>query len=400
GGWLKNFDPFEVNNNYTEANGWQYTFYTPQNLSMINQDQLSKIFKVDNHTKGRTQSDITGLMGQYAHGNEPSHHIAFLPGILGNQKMTDSLVTYILTHFYTNAPDGLIGNEDCGQMSAWYIWASLGKYPVCPGDNKYASCQPIYHLNQFDTLQKYGIINSKEIGKYTMPVCFENNTETFHDSLIISIKNYSKVRDIYCRVKSRNWKKPGPFSYDKPFTIYEDTKISLFKYPKSNPNAIAYFHKIPNNWIIKLINKPNNQYTAGGAEAMIDGLRGDKDWRKGRWQGYQYKDFECVIDLKGLKEVSEVSLGCLQDSRSWILMPKQILAEYSIDGKEFFPLGSITTNISDSAEEVVIKDWVVKHSPVKAAYIKVRAVNFGKLPDWHLGKGDEAFIFVDEVTVK
>jgi len=91
------------------------------------------LFTAKQETSGRKQPDITGLIGQYVHGNEPSHHMAYLYNFVNQPSDTQRIVREILTTLYSNAPDGVSGNEDCGQMSAWYVFSSLGFYPVTPG---------------------------------------------------------------------------------------------------------------------------------------------------------------------------------------------------------------------------------------------------------------------------
>ena len=88
--------------------------------------------------------DLTGQIGQYAHGNEPSHHIAYLYAYVGQQWKTARIIRYILKNFYTDKPDGLIGNEDCGQMSAWYVLSSIGFYPVFTASGKYVLGSPLF----------------------------------------------------------------------------------------------------------------------------------------------------------------------------------------------------------------------------------------------------------------
>ena len=153
GNWLSPFDPREVNNNYTEANSWQYSFYTPQDingyLEMIGgrkkmEEKLDQLFAENSQTTGRDQSDITGLIGQYAHGNEPSHHIAYLYNFTGAAYKTQAMVHRIMKDMYHDTPDGLEGNEDCGQMSAWYVLSALGFYPVTPGTTDYIIGTPMF----------------------------------------------------------------------------------------------------------------------------------------------------------------------------------------------------------------------------------------------------------------
>ncbi|MBU3677186.1 MAG: glycoside hydrolase family 92 protein, partial [Chitinophagaceae bacterium] len=148
------FSPYTVDNNYTEANSWQYSFYVPHHLAALIQlsggeaafeKKLDALFAAKTQTEGREQADITGLIGQYAHGNEPSHHIVFLYDAIGKHEKSRALREKIAREFYTNAPDGLIGNEDCGQMSAWYVLNALGWYPICPGNENQYRDERIVH---------------------------------------------------------------------------------------------------------------------------------------------------------------------------------------------------------------------------------------------------------------
>jgi predicted alpha-1,2-mannosidase len=151
--WHTPFDPFEVNFNYTEANAWQYRFAAPQDVNgmmqlMGGKDQFTRLldtlFTVQTATSGRNQADITGLIGQYVHGNEPSHHMAYLYNYAGQPWKTQQRVRQILDEMYHKNPDGLSGNEDCGQMSAWYVLSAMGFYPVTPGTPTYAIGCPIF----------------------------------------------------------------------------------------------------------------------------------------------------------------------------------------------------------------------------------------------------------------
>ena len=106
--------------------------------------QLDELFTAEAETSGRDQADITGLIGQYAHGNEPSHHMAYLYNFVNKPHKTQEKVHQILTELYKNDPDGVSGNEDCGQMSAWYVFSSMGFYPVTPGSNQYIIGTPLF----------------------------------------------------------------------------------------------------------------------------------------------------------------------------------------------------------------------------------------------------------------
>ena len=158
GNWIEPFDPREVTFGFTEANSWQYTFFAPHDISGLIDlmggrrqfaNKLDQLFTADSRTTGREQADITGLIGQYAHGNEPSHHMAYLYNYVGQPWKTQYRVSEIMRRFYRPQPDGLIGNEDCGQMSAWYVLSAAGFYPVTPGSTTYAIGSPLFSEVRF-----------------------------------------------------------------------------------------------------------------------------------------------------------------------------------------------------------------------------------------------------------
>ncbi|MDL2319976.1 GH92 family glycosyl hydrolase [Alistipes sp. OttesenSCG-928-B03] len=152
GNWLEPFNPFAPSAAYTEATAWQYRFFAPHDVNGMmhlfgGRDQfvsaLDTLFVVDSAIDGHV-SDITGLIGQYAQGNEPSHHMAYLWNWAAEPWKTQQMTRRLLAEQYQATPEGISGNEDCGQMSAWYIMTSLGIYPVCPGTGEYALTTPLF----------------------------------------------------------------------------------------------------------------------------------------------------------------------------------------------------------------------------------------------------------------
>jgi len=156
GKWTTPFDPAFSNHegsDYTEGNGWQYLWLAPQDVSGLIgllggkepfAQKLDQLFKVKDAVKGENASnDISGLIGAYAHGNEPGHHTSFLFNYAGWAWRTQELNREIQTTMYTATPAGLCGNEDCGQMSAWYIFSAMGFYPVNPSELKYQFGSPV-----------------------------------------------------------------------------------------------------------------------------------------------------------------------------------------------------------------------------------------------------------------
>jgi predicted alpha-1,2-mannosidase len=431
GGWNKPFDPREINNNFTEGNSWQYSFFVPQDIpGMIEayggtekfEAKLDEMFNSESKTTGREQADVTGLIGQYAHGNEPSHHMAFLYNYIGKPEKTTEKVHFILDNFYKNAPDGLIGNEDCGQMSAWYVLSSMGIYNVTPGQPKWEINKPFLdakvsidgnkpsYLHLPDTrgiLPQFGkedVVNPPYQSIVPVPI-IQAESKSFKDTMKVEIISQNPNYDLYYYIDD----KPFQFvpsnlvKYTQSIEIAKTTKIiAVAKNGKQGSAfARATFYKKPNNYTIDIKSKYNPQYTAGGDEGIIDGISGSDNWRKGEWQGYQSQDFEAIIDLQSEKTVSNFSATFLQDSRSWILMPTKVDYYSSIDNVNFTLIGTIENNLDPKFDENKIQNFEYK-SPIeiKAKYIKVKAYNFGKLPEWHQGFGGDAFIFIDEITIK
>ncbi len=456
GDWLKPFNPYEVNNHYTEANAWQYSFFMPHRND-IKQNVLP-LFQADTKTAGREQSDITGLVGQYAHGNEPSHNYAYLLPL----KERQFYIKKIMNELYGIGRDGLCGNDDCGQMSAWFVFSAMGFYPTCPGRAEYDFGVPLFSkvnintgnehnfsitTNTFSDLlipsvsraqngtpftepgtpreilkhkelingQKMffapGVINEhhknrelfKETAYLAAPVITADK-QVFHDFNIVELSlpnvKLDSTIELFYSIDSITYKNAK--SYKNPFFLMNSARVYAFAKKGNSISGIteSSFYKMPNNWQVNLRSTYNKQYSADGPEGIIDGLRGDTDWRKGRWQGYQSQDFEVNIDLLRAQEISEVSLGCLQDTRSWILMPRKVEVFTSNDGIVFQSVGVVKHNIPDNDYAVRVKDFKAKFETVKARYVKVIATNYGTLPPWHQGAGGDAFIFIDEVIIK
>jgi predicted alpha-1,2-mannosidase len=152
GSWQTPFDPDRIDfDNYTEANAWQYTFFVPQDFPGLIEKfggdekfvaKLDELFETTAKIPNPL-SDVTGLIGMYAHGNEPCHHVAYLYNYAGQPWKTQARVRQIATTLYTNTPGGICGNEDCGQMSAWYVFSAIGFYPVDPASGIYLLGSPL-----------------------------------------------------------------------------------------------------------------------------------------------------------------------------------------------------------------------------------------------------------------
>ncbi len=477
GGWLNPFEPREVNNHFTEANSWQYSFYFPQDINgyikMIGgknnlEKKLDALFTENSKTTGRDQSDITGLIGQYAHGNEPSHHIAYLYNYTNHPSKTQFYTNKIMKEFYKNEPDGLIGNEDCGQMSAWYVLSALGFYPVTPGDNTYMIGSPQFseatiHLenrgqfivsapevsndniyiksaslnnykNEKPITLKLDYINYNDIseggklmfkmiskpknrlqmkeiqkplnewegGNFVVNPTIEGGAISFKEKQKIEIHSIQpNVKLFY----TTNGSFPTPQSnlYTQPFFIDTTTTIKAIGIDNNNNNSFvttSTFKKANNNWEVRLNTSFEPQYEGGGASGLIDGIYGTTNWRMGNWQGYQLNDFDAVINLKEVKNISSITASFLQDVRPWIVMPKQVTVSISLYGKDFYEVYNGTDFLKIEDINPQVKNVQAIFLPQPAQYIRIVAKQYGKLPSWHEGAGGDTHLFVDEIIVE
>jgi len=471
GNWLEPFDPREVTFGFTEANSWQYTFFAPQDVSGLIAlmggrrqfaEKLDQLFAAKSQTTGREQVDITGLIGQYAHGNEPSHHMAYLYNYVGQPWKTQSRVRQIMDQFYKPDPAGLIGNEDCGQMSAWYVLSAAGFYPVTPGSTIYVIGSPLFPEAQFNlengksfVVRGVGVsernvyIQSATLNKKPYTKSFLQHSDlmaggelvlrmgsqanpnwgtgagnepvsriaspeivpvpvikaagrTFRGRQEISFAGIAgKPVDIYY---TTNGSEPTAKSqrFTKPFFIEADTTVKAFAVDGDRRSlaVTAKYHHLPHDWKITLLSKYSSQYTGGGDLSLIDGIRGTSNLSDGAWQGYQGKDLIAIVDLGEVQQVSTVAVGFLQDIGSWIWMPRGVDVELSLDGKTFRPAMSITSDVSEKREGAITKEFVKSIPPTSARYLRIRAVNFGKIPAWHPGSGGDAWIFADEIIIE
>ena len=157
GSWRTPFDPRYSNHNnddYCEGNAWQWTWFVPHDIEGLTllmggkqafTEKLDSLFSISSEITGEyASSDISGMIGQYAHGNEPSHQTIHIYNVIGQPYKTQELVDEVLQTLYFDDPNGLSGNEDCGQMSAWYVLNSMGFYSYCPGIPSYSIGRPLF----------------------------------------------------------------------------------------------------------------------------------------------------------------------------------------------------------------------------------------------------------------
>lgn len=464
GGFVPGFDPYEVNFNFTEANAWHYSLFVPQHIEALTELHggqpgleafLDRLFAATSATSGRDQADITGLIGQYAHGNEPSHHMAYLYNRVGRPDQTRTLVAHIMDELYHDAPDGLSGNEDCGQMSAWYVMSALGFYPISPGiDSGYDIGYPLFERSTIhlpngktwtmrvtddaewkrdiprDTVALKGRtptqIGHHELmtggerlfapdrsprrhfsptttmnvldGAYVDPSGLRPGAPLIHaasaaftDVLEISVEGRGT-----CTITDASGTRDC--SMNAPFTIDATAEVKVNWSEVYGP-VTGRFTKTDGARTITLESVYANQYSAGGANALVDGLRGGNDFRTGQWQGYQGQDLVATVDLGAVKTVDRIGLGLLQDQKSWIFLPSEVTVAWSTNKRQWSSR-TITHTVDPKAEGGIATELWTEALGKKARYISIVAKNPGPCPDWHPGKGGSTWIFADEVLIE
>ena len=471
GMWRYPFDPFEVNFNYTEGNAWQYSFFVPQDIqnlvSMMGgverfNAKLDSLFSVSSKTNGLDLPDVSGMIGQYAHGNEPSHHIAYLYDYVGKPWKTEKLVRKIMDSLYRAAPDGLAGNEDCGQMSAWYVMSAIGFYEVTPGLPYYAIGSPLFdsvfiHLDNGKTFviishnnsQKNIFIKSMKVNgrpadsffishKMILSgnrIDFEMSDEpnyslvnmsatsphsAIHDFPIVIVPAINALQPFFTDSTIISFSSPqndvkffytidgsAPSQHStlfmQPLVLKQTTTVRAIAVDSdgAQSNVVSgTFTRLVHNWKVNYITHYDNQYNGGGDFALIDGVSGSTNLHDGTWQGWEGNNMQVIIDLGQEEKFSEVSAEFLQDADAWVMMPKTLTVEVSEDGVHFEEAGKAENKISDKAEDAQHQILTVKSHEHHARYVRITAENYGKLPAWHRGAGGDAWIFCDEIFIQ
>jgi predicted alpha-1,2-mannosidase len=502
GRWLTPFDPFRVSlldqGDYTEANAWQYSFYVPQNipdLIRLSGGDQSFIQKLDAFFSTKTgakdsPSDFEGIFGQYAHGNEPSHHIPYLYNFAGEAWKTQEIVKRAINEFYTIKPDGLCGNDDCGQLSAWYVFSALGFYPVCPGQDQYVIGSPVFdkaeislpngrkftiqaqgtglkapyvqsaslngidYPNSFLTFTdimkggeltfRMGSDPNKEWGKSpesrpsAVPVEPENalrllgtdkpfmpyiksSGPMFRGQTKIELGCISEGADIHYTL---NGTEPRITStlYKEPFDIYRTSRVRAKSFKgelAESETASADFYKssldpqspklnveyvVPpfeRDYLGRTVDGSYSPtYRAGGNMALVDGKTGSSDFTDGKWQGFEGKDMEVIIDIGRVMPVWRITGRFLQSLSVWIFHPIEISFSISTDGEDYRMMGVIDNYPDRATINDGIKYFETLVFGAPARYVRVKAKSIGLCPPWHHGAGGGAWLFADEVIVE
>lgn len=488
GMWYQPFDPFEVNFNYTEANSWQYSLYAPHAIDVLAElmggkdtleSWLDRLFTTKMELSGRHQVDITGLIGQYAHGNEPSHHMAYLYNFTNSAHKTQFYVDKILKEMYDNTPDGLSGNEDCGQMSAWYVLSSMGMYQVTPGYAWYEFGRPImdeatinlesgkkliikaknnspenkyiqsitwkgkkWEMNQIhhstiieggELVFNMGSEPSKETRsisnsamdknmilsmKFTPSPFFLSENRIFDDSISVSLGHHPPLHKENVVLEYRYSDDTAKiYTYSGPFTINKSISIQARRVNYIGPQMPGAMPSITINhspWVqadyvkrdktvsLALRSEYSNQYAASGPNTLIDGVHGGNEFRTGEYQGFWAQDLIAEVTFDSPRKLKEIGISCLQDMKSWIFYPSAIEIEISFDGTTFLKLPKVSAipeyNSYVGPNNMDFIERTNTDTPIKS--FRIKAINHGKCPEWHLGVGSDTWLFSDELIFR
>ncbi len=470
GMWYSPFKPGEVNNFFTEGNSWHYSFSAQQDIDGLMKlyggetgflKQLELLFTTSEAMSGRDQADVTGLIGQYAHGNEPSHHLAYLFDYAGRPWRTQEIVHKICNEFYTNQPDGLIGNEDCGQMSAWYVLSAMGFYPVTPGSGIYALGTPLFDevkialengktftltankrsaenfyvqstkLNganytasflKHEDLAKGGSlvfemgaqpatqrgvaladrpVSKMEVSAFVPVPSLATPVNKFKTTLPVEFQPAEKGSQIFYRTRNKDAQGGNYILYAKPFILSNTCEVDFYtaQQGRKSPVVTQDFYKVPSDKTITVMSTVNPMYSGGGNGMLIDGIIGAENWRSGEWQSYYNSDFEAVVDLLKVRPVQYAGIHVLQDVSPWIVYPKEVQFEGSTDGVNYTMLVTVPNKVGMDVKGPATQT-LGANVQGNYRYIRVKAKTGGVLPAWHESAGTPTHIFIDEVMVK
>jgi hypothetical protein len=472
GFWYVPFKPSEVNNFFTEGNSWHYSFTAQQDLTGLIKTyggekeflkMLDLLFTTNEGLEGRDQVDVTGLIGQYAHGNEPSHHMVYLYNYAGQPWKTQELVHKICTEFYPNNPDGLIGNEDCGQMSAWLVMSALGIYNVTPGSGVYTFGSPLFdeaiiHLENGkrftikankNTATNFYIQSAKLNGKsltaafinhqviesggqleftmgskpssifgiaskdrpassvsekgFTAVPFFNMQSFKFKDKTELLLGHLEKQAELFIRILyPEKTKEELPFiKYTKPISLTKTCNVEIYALYQGVKSAVVnqQFYLLPTDRSLSVKSTVHPMYTAGGNEALFDNIVGTANWKGGDWQSYFNQDFSAVMDLKTVREIHYLGIHVLQEVSPWIVYPSKVYFETSEDGLNYQPLQAIVNTVGKDVKGPEVQ-YLGMDVNLNARYVRVKAVTGGPLPAWHESAGNPTHTFIDEFVVR
>ena len=322
-------------------------------------------------------------------------------------------------------------------MSAWYVLSAMGFYPVCPGSGEYVTVTPLFDRVTLHRDGKEDIVIDKrnwEPGLFwngeeyrnsesrnlfageripAVPV-FGDWQQKFEDSCQVIIRPISHIGPISPIVfYTLNGATPDKNAtlYTGPITVRTDATIRAVAYDTATGLYSPVVSQTLTHFVadkrLTYITRPDPQYTENGEEGLIDRLHGTENYRIGGWQGWT-GDMEVIVDLLEPRAVTSVGVECLENMRSWIFFPQQIEISTSLDGQQYTARWVIRTDrekefpdVRERQGESVIHNYeAFATEAFNARYVRIKAVNYGTMPAWHVSAGEQAWLFADEVEVR
>jgi hypothetical protein len=345
-------------------------------------------------------------------------------------------------------------------MSAWFVWSALGLYPVCPGDGTYVLGTPLFdeavlHLEDGKTVtiraerKTAGAFYVHDVrwngGLYTrsflshdsfasggtLQFTLGDRPDTLRgtaaaDRPLSEVTEAPVVAVPYVDIPDFKFKEriqvvlrsPDPSAriryrvlgsgldsayrtYRQPFSVTASVRLEAFaeKGGVRSHTVLQQLYRMPRDKRIRVRSAVHPLYTAGGPEALIDGIQGTANWRTGEWQSYFDSDLIAEVDLLKVRDLHYAAVHVLQDVGPWILFPKELIVEASTDGVTYREAGRVSNTIPVREGPAELQELGTTVS-VRARYLRFRAVNGGKLPAGHESAGYPSHLFVDELIVR
>ncbi len=300
GNWMPSFNPIGSSRDYVEGIPWQYRFFAPhdfQGLTALMGGKeamiaaLDSLFTYDERDPAVKISDMTGLVGQYAHGNEPSHNMTYLYNFLGQPYKSQKLVRQMLEEMYSPTPEGISGNEDCGQMSAWFVLSAMGIYPICPGTGEYVLSAPLFKKATIDVGSENDLVITADHPEYPYIKSVTLNGEPL-DALFVTYEQLVEGGEL-------------AFTLTKEPSHDRDALKAPYSLTSGDQVSMPYFHGDPTyfegEFEVALRSRTDGasiRYTLDGSEPDENSILYDKPFKISE---------ETVISAKAFKEGAKPS---------------------------------------------------------------------------------------------
>uniref|UniRef100_UPI0025BBF48E GH92 family glycosyl hydrolase n=1 Tax=Maribacter sp. TaxID=1897614 RepID=UPI0025BBF48E len=466
--------------NYVSGNIWAYSAYTPHDMQGIIQlhggkekygKWLDKIFSDTTELGGAQHVDISGFIGKYGHGDEPGHQMPYLYNYVGQPWKGQKHINNVLTTMYKDTPDGLINNEDLGQMSAWYIFSALGFYPVSPADLTYQIGAPLQELatinlengNQFlikavncskenfyvqslklngkeynktfmehKTIMTGGTLEfimgstpnefwgateeSASIGKISKTVPkviakaakspYDTNTNYyFSETHLVSLESAGEDTEIYYTLDGSEPNKKSQ-KYTEAFKISKNCMLKAIAIERGLNSSKIYekqffksvFPLLKTGFpVIRMNQWGGPSYGEADGSMLFDELTGSKSYGDAKWTGLK-KSFDIEVDLGSSQLLSNMSVGVLYDTASWIFPASKIEVYGGETANNLKPIGGKSLQEKSQYNKEVVRQ-ILKLDKGNYRYLKIVIKPFGLGPDWHGSTGKKVWLFIDEINL-